>query len=261
MNIIVCIKQVPNVAQIRIDPESGTLIREGVPSIINPDDKHALEAALTLKEKHGGKITVLTMGPPQAEEALREALGMGVDEAILLSDRAFGGADTPATSYTIGMAVKKLGDYDLVICGQQSSDGWTAQVGPQLAEFLELPQITYAEQIDVADGTVTVHRGLEDGYQVVQAKMPALLAVTREGYEPRIPPMNTVIAAFREKEIAKWDTSVVEVDKAQIGLKGSPTRIKKAFTPKVTKGEVKMIEGSTKEIAKELAALIKEMEL
>ncbi|MBW1708024.1 MAG: electron transfer flavoprotein subunit beta/FixA family protein, partial [Deltaproteobacteria bacterium] len=172
MNIIVSIKQVPDTGQVKIDPETGHLIREGVPSIINPEDKNAIEEAICLKEKHGGKITVITMGPKQAEEALREAVAMGVDEAILLADAAFRGADSWATSYTLSQAIKKIGDFDMILCGREALDGNTAQVGPQIAEFLDLASVVYAQKIIVDGDKVTVHGASENGYRIVETKLP-----------------------------------------------------------------------------------------
>ncbi|MBM6860004.1 electron transfer flavoprotein subunit beta/FixA family protein, partial [Clostridium saudiense] len=164
MNIVVCLKQVPDTTVVKIDPVKGTLIREGVPSIINPEDKHALEAALQIKEKKGAHITVISMGPPQAKEALREALCMGADEAILLTDRAFGGADTLATSKTLAAAIKTL-DYDIIFAGRQAIDGDTAQVGPEIAEHLEIPQVTYVQNVEFDGNDLIVNRALEDGYE------------------------------------------------------------------------------------------------
>src|SRR3712207_398582 len=174
MNIVVCLKQVPDTNEVKIDPVKGTLIREGVPSIINPDDKNALEEALILKEQQGAKVTVVSMGPPQAETALREALAMGADEAVLISDRAFAGADTLATSIALAAAIKKL-EYDVVFAGRQAIDGDTAQVGPEIAEHLGIPQVTYVEKVDVEGDKLTVRRALENGYVVLEVQTPCLL--------------------------------------------------------------------------------------
>ena len=170
MEIVCLIKQVPDTTDVKIDPKTGTLIREGVPSIINPDDKNALEEALVLKERFGGKVTVVSMGPPQAEEALREAYAMGADDCILLCDRAFAGADTLATSYTLATAVKNIGKFDIVVCGRQAIDGDTAQIGPQVAEILGLPQITYVKNLEIDGKKVTAHRTLEDGYEIIETE-------------------------------------------------------------------------------------------
>jgi electron transfer flavoprotein alpha/beta subunit len=244
MNIVVFIKQVPDTTEIRIDPVTGNLIREGVPSIVNPDDKHALETAVSLKEKHGGKVTVVTMGPPQADEALRECLAMGADQAILLSDKTFGGADTCATSYTLSCALKKIGSYDLVICGRQALDGNTAQVGPQIAELMGLSQITYAQGVEINGGNITVKRALEDGYEVVETKLPVLLTVTKDINTPRTPAIDAVMEAYGA-DITTLTADDLDVDKARLGLKGSPTRIKKAYTPELRKGKVDMIQADT----------------
>ncbi|MDH4233253.1 MAG: electron transfer flavoprotein subunit beta/FixA family protein, partial [Nitrospirota bacterium] len=180
MRIIVCIKQVPDTAEVKINPETGTLIREGVPSIINPFDMHAIEAGLQIKEKVEGKVTVLTMGPPQAETALRDAISMGADDALLLSDRAFAGSDTWATSYTLSKAIEKLGA-DIIICGKQAIDGDTAQVGPEVAEFLNIPHISYIKKIeDVTQGSIRVQRMMDEGHDIVESTLPVLLTVVKE---------------------------------------------------------------------------------
>ena len=229
MNIVVCIKQVPNTDEVKLDPVTGTLIREGVPSIINPDDKAGLEAALRLKDAQGAHVTVLTMGPPQADAALREALAMGADEAILVTDRAFGGADTLATSTTIAAALNTL-DYDLIITGRQAIDGDTAQVGPQIAEHLGIPNISYAEDIQVSGDEVTVKRQYEDCYHIIKAKMPCLITALAELNVPRYMTPGGIFDAYREKEIKILTRADIEVDDAAIGLKGSPTRVWKTFT-------------------------------
>ena len=238
MNIIVCIKQVPDTNEVKLDPVTNTLIRKGVPSIINPDDKAGLEAALRIKDKDPDnvKVTVLSMGPPQAEIALREALAMGADDAILLSDRAFGGADTWATSCTISGAIEKL-DYDLIIAGRQAIDGDTAQVGPQIAEHIGVPQISYAEDIEVHGDKVRVKRQLEDRYHVLEVKMPCLITVLSEIAEARYMSVSGVYEAF-EKEITVWGLEDIKdhLDLSNIGLKGSPTKVRKSF-PKQAKGK------------------------
>ena len=230
MKIVVCVKQVPDTTEVRLDPVTGTLIRDGVPSIINPDDKAGIEAALRLKEQVGGTVTIVSMGPPQADVALREALAMGADEAILISDRAFGGADTWATSSTIAAALKKL-DYDLIITGRQAIDGDTAQVGPQIAEHLGIPQISYVEDIKVDGEDLIVRRTFEDRAHLLQVKMPALLTALSELNEPRYMSIGGIFKAYK-KEIKVWGLKDLEdtVDVANIGLKGSPTRVKKSFT-------------------------------
>jgi len=231
MKIIVTIKQVPDTHEVRLDKRTGTLIREGVPSIINPEDKNALEEALKLKESMGAKITVISMGPPQAEEALREALAMGVDEAILLSDRAFAGADTWATATTLGIAIRKIGEYDLILAGRQAIDGDTAQVGPQLAEYLNIPQVTYVREFRIEDDTVIAKRSLEDGYEEIKAPLPALLTITKEANKPRYPTAGGIISAYREREVITWGAEDIGADPEKVGLKGSPTQVKRSFTP------------------------------
>ena len=235
MNIIVCIKQVPDTNEVKLDPVTGTLIREGIPSIINPDDKAGLEAALRIKDENGAKVTVISMGPPQADLALREALAMGADEAILVTDRAFGGADTWATSSTLASAVKKL-PYDLIITGRQAIDGDTAQVGPQISEHLGLVNISYAEKITVKGEYVEVQRQYEDRYHVIKAKMPCLITALAELNEPRYKSPKGIFDAYREKEVTIWTRPDLDVEDGNIGLKGSPTRVFKSFT-KALKGK------------------------
>ncbi|MCD3204551.1 electron transfer flavoprotein subunit beta/FixA family protein, partial [Clostridium botulinum] len=212
-------KQVPDTNQVKIDPVTGTLIREGVPSIINPEDKNALEEALRLKDENGATVTVISMGPPQAEAALREAMAMGADDAILISDRAFAGADTLATSYALAGALKKL-DYDFILAGRQAIDGDTAQVGPEIAEHLGIPQITYVEKVDVEGDKLTVRRALENGYEVLEVQTPCLLTAIKELNEPRYMDMRNVFGVF-EKEVKVWSADDIDVDKALLGLKGS----------------------------------------
>jgi electron transfer flavoprotein beta subunit len=229
LNIVVCIKQVPNTNEVKLDPKTGTLIREGVPSIINPDDKAGLEAALRLKDSQGAHVTVLSMGPPQADAVLREAMAMGADEAVLVTDRAFGGADTWATAHTIAAALKTL-DYDLIITGRQAIDGDTAQVGPQIAENLNIPNISYAEDIKVDGDYVTVKRQFEDRYHIVKAKMPCLITALSELNEPRYMTPGGVFDAYREKQVKVITRKDLDVDDDSIGLKGSPTRVVQTFT-------------------------------
>ncbi len=242
MNIVVCIKQVPDTAEIRINPETNTLMREGVPSIINPFDLHALEAGLQIKEKCGGKVTVLTMGPPQAEAALREAVSMGADEAVLLSDRAFAGSDTWATSYTLAQAIRKLGA-DIIFCGKQAIDGDTAQVGPETAEFLGIPHISYIRKIEeVRDGYVRAQRLMDEGYDIVESTLPVLLTAVKELNQPRMPSLKGKMAA-KKAEIKKMGKDDIQADDSNIGLKGSPTQVKNIFAPQI-KADRKMLEGA-----------------
>ena len=235
MKIVVCAKQVPDTTEVKLDPKTGTLIRDGVPSIINPDDKAGIEAALQLKEAvPGSTVTVISMGPPQADVALREALAMGCDDAILVTDRAFGGADTWATSSTIAAALKKV-DYDVIITGRQAIDGDTAQVGPQISEHLGIPVISYAQDIKVDGNSVIVERQYEDRYHEVKAQMPCLITALAELNEPRYMTPGGIFDAYK-KEITVWGrTNLVDVLDSDLGLAGSPTKIAKA-SDKVRKG-------------------------
>lgn len=254
MKIIVCIKQVPDTAEVRINPETNTLMREGVPSIINPYDMHAIEAGLQIKEKAGGSLTVITMGPPQAETALRDAISMGVDNAVLLSDRAFAGSDTLATAYTLTKAIEDLGA-DIIICGKQAIDGDTAQVGPEIAEFLDIPHIAYVRKIDdIKDDRIIAQRLTDEGYDVIESSLPVLLTVVKELNVPRMPSLKGKIAA-RKAEIKKMGASDINAIQENTGLKGSPTQVRNIFAPEVKKGR-KMLEGRTKE---KVDALVKEL--
>jgi len=258
MNIIVCIKQVPDTTEVQINPETGTLMRDGVPSIINPFDMYALEEGLRLKEKFGGKVTTITMGPPQAREALRETISMGIDEAVLISDRAFAGSDTLATSYTLSRAIRKLGDYDIILCGKQASDGDTAQVGPGIAECLNIPFIAFVKKIEsIENGVVRVERMMEYGHDVIEAPMPVLLTVVKEINEPRMPSLRGKMRAKKYEPI-HYTVEDLEVMLERLGLPGSPTQVIKVFTPDVRRaGE--MITGETPdEIAGALKRRLKE---
>lgn len=230
MKIVVCVKQVPDTAEVKLDPVTNTLIREGVPSIINPDDKAGIEAALRLKEEVGGTVTILTMGPPQAKVAIREALAMGADEGILLSDRAFGGADTWATSTTIAGALKKM-NFDIIIAGRQAIDGDTAQVGPQIAEHLGIPQVSYVVNIKAEENSLIIKRKFEDRYHVIRVNTPVLLTTLSELNEPRYMSIGGIFKSYK-KEIKIWGLKDIEdkVDVSNLGLKGSPTKVKKSFT-------------------------------
>jgi electron transfer flavoprotein beta subunit len=260
MNIIVCIKQVPDTKQVQIDPATGALIRQGVPSILNPDDRNALEAALSIKDSQPDtKITVITMGPGQAEAILREAYAMGADEAILLSDGDFAGSDTWATSKILSAAIKKIGTYDIVLCGRQAIDGDTAQVGPQIAEYLNIPQITYVEKLEVQGNSVIANRAVEDGYYVMQAQVPVLLTVTQALNKPRYPSMTGIYSAF-SKQITKWGATDIGIERGIVGLKGSPTKVKKTFTP-TTKFSGERLEGTVTEMVQKLIVRLKERKL
>jgi electron transfer flavoprotein alpha/beta subunit len=232
MKIIVMVKQVPDTHEVKINPKTGTLIRDGVPSIINPEDKNALEEALRIKSTHEGvEVTAMSMGPIQAEDALREALVMGADNAILLSDRSFAGADTLATSYLLALAVKKIKKFDLILCGRQAIDGDTAQVGPQLAESLEIPQATYAEEITLQGNRVTVKSHFDQVIRVVEMKMPALITISGRINRPRYKTMNGVLKAFRDKEVTVWTAEDLKPNPMRIGMNGSPTWVRKTFVP------------------------------
>jgi electron transfer flavoprotein beta subunit len=262
MKIIVLVKQVPDTTEVKLDPKTGSLIREGIESIINPDDRHALEAAICLKEAHGGKITVMSMGPPQAIDAISEALAMGADEGILLSDKAFAGADTWATSLTLGKAIEKVGDYDLVICGRQAIDGDTAQIGPQVADHLELPQVTYVFEIEQIDEkSMIVKRRLEDGFERVQCSLPAVITVIGELNAPRYAIVGRLIDACKEKApIIIWNAADIAVQTRDVGLEGSLTHVIKTFAPKF-KRETEILEGDTKESVTSLMGKLKQNKL
>lgn len=231
MNLVVLIKQVPGSTDIKIDPETNTLIRDGVEAIINPFDTYAVEEAVRLKEAHGGTVTVITMGPPQAAEALRQAVAVGADRGILVSDRAFAGADTLATSYTLAAAIKKAGPADIVICGKQTIDGDTGQVGPELAMHLSIPFATYIKKIEKAeDGSIRVERLVEDGYEVLDVPLPCLITVVKEINEPRLPSLRGIMAA-KKAEIETWTAADLEGDEKRYGLSGSPTQVVESFVP------------------------------
>uniref|UniRef100_S0DD96 Putative electron-transferring flavoprotein subunit n=1 Tax=termite gut metagenome TaxID=433724 RepID=S0DD96_9ZZZZ len=256
MNIIVCIKQVPDTTEVRLDPVTNTLIRDGVPSIINPDDKAGLEAALRIKDETGAKVIVISMGPPQADAALREALAMGADEAVLVTDRAFGGADTWATSSTLASAIKRF-DYDLIITGRQAIDGDTAQVGPQIAEHLGLANISYAEEIKLDGSHIVVKRQYEDRYHIIKAKLPCLVTALSELNQPRYMTPGGIFDAYREKEVKILTRPDLDVATENIGLKGSPTRVLKSFT-KQAKGQGTVVNLDTQQSADWLVEKLRE---
>lgn len=251
MKIVVCIKQVPDTeAKVEIDSEKGTLIRTGVPSIINPFDTYAIEEGLILREKYGGTVTVITMGPPQAREALEEALAMGADKAILLSDREFAGADTLATSYTLSLAIRKIGKFDLAICGKETSDGNTAQVGPGLSQRLGASLLTYVSKVrgvDLDQRKIIVERLLEEGKEIVEARLPALLTVVKDINQPRSPSLGGVMRAAK-MEIPVWTAKSLSADTSNFGLNGSATQVIRIFTPPPRpRGEI--LKGEPEEIA------------
>lgn len=231
MDIVVCIKQVPDTTEVKIDPKTNTLVRQGVPSIVNPFDKNAIEAGLRLKEKYGGRVTVVSMGPPQANDALKECLAMGADDAVLVSDRAFGGADTLATSYTLAATIRALGHFDVILCGKQAIDGDTAQVGPEMAEHLGITQLTYVAKIDIQGDTVQVYREHEEGYEVVEARLPVLMSVVKSINVPRYPTVKGIMKAVHKDKVRVLSAKDLEVDMDRLGLKGSATQVRQIFTP------------------------------
>ncbi len=258
MKIVVCIKQVPDTVEVKIDPKTGTLIRDGVPSIINHDDKTGIEAALRIKEQTGATVTVVSMGPPQADVALREALAMGCDEAYLVSGREFGGSDTYATSGILAAALKKIG-YDLIITGRQAIDGDTAQVGPQIGEKLGLPQVSYVEEIqEVAEDHLIVKRQFEDGYHIIKIKTPCLLTAIAELATPRYMSVRGIVEAYeKEIKIIGFEDLKDDLELDMIGLKGSPTNVYKSFTKEV-KGAGTILKDVSAEQA--VAAIIEKLD-
>lgn len=259
LKIIVCVKQVPDTNEIKIDPIKKTLIREGVPSILNNDDANALEEALKIKDIYSDThITLLTMGPPQAKDMLLECLAMGGDEAVLLSDRALGGSDTWATSNALSAGIKKIGEFDIIFAGRQAIDGDTAQVGPQIAEKLGLPQVTYVTdfKIDEDMKNITVKRALEDGYEIIKLQTPCVLTAIKELNHPRYMSVRGIFDAVK-KDIKVWSAKDIEVPLDKVGLDASPTNVFRSFTP-VTKGKGKIIQADTeKEAAQNLLIELK----
>ncbi len=244
MKIIVCIKQVPAATSVKIDPVTSQLIREGVESVINPFDYHALEAALQLREAAGGEVTALTMGPPKAEAALREALAFGVDRAVLLTDRAFAGSDTWATAYVLALAIEKLGGADLVICGKQAIDGDTAQVGPQLAARLNLVQATGVSELKALDrATLEVRRTLDGGGDRLRLRLPALLGIERDLNQPRVPTLTGYLRAVAA-DVTLWSAADLKADPALTGLAGSPTRVASSRPAQLPRRDTVLLRGS-----------------
>lgn len=260
MDIVVCIKQVPETSKVRINPETHTLMREGVQSIVNPFDLYALEEGVRLKEAHGGVVRVITMGPPQADAALREAISMGADEGILVTDRMFAGSDSWVTAYTLAAAIRELGKTDLIICGKQAIDGDTAQVGPALAERLGIPFVAFVRKIrEVGPDGLTVERMYEDGVEVVRMPLPGLLTVVKDINEPRLPSLKGKMKA-RKAEITGFDRSVMQVEDRFLGLDGSPTRVIHIFSPDLRRSGVKWRE-DPEEMAVKLVRGLKEQGL
>jgi len=255
MKIVCCLKQVPDAKNVRLDPKTNTLSREGVESIMNPYDRHALEEGVRLKEQFGGSVVALSMGPPQAEEMLRDAIACGADEAVLVSDRAFAGSDTWATTYTLAMAINAIGGCDLVLCGKQAIDGDTAQVGPGLAHRLDIPYASYVRKIHgLQDGALLLQRMMDDGYDELRVPLPALLTVVKEINEPRIPSLKGKMRA-KKAEIIRLNAAAIAADPACLGLAGSPTKVFKVFAPEL-RGDRTMLEGASHEQASQLAAIL-----
>lgn len=266
MHIVVCIKQTPATSNVQIDPKTGTLKREGMAAAINPFDEYAIEEAVRIKEKLAGStVSVVTMGPPQAEDALRDAIARGCDDAFHVTDRAFAGADTWATSYTLQMAIRKIGQekkpVDLVICGKQTNDGDTGHVGPGIAAWLAVPNCAYVGKVEeVKEGAIAVRRMMEDGYDILELTTPAVISVVKEINEPRLPSLKGKLAA-KKAVIPKWDAAAIGAEKSKIGLSGSPTIVAKSFNPPPRKGGER-IEGATpEEKAKKLVARLKELKV
>lgn len=261
MNILVCIKQVPDTTEIKIDPVKNTLIREGVPSIVNPFDGYALEAAARIKDANAdAKIVVLSMGPEQAKAALKECLAIAADKAYLVSDRAFGGSDTLATSYILSEAIKKLdeleGHFDMIFCGKQAIDGDTAQVGPEIAEHLGYPQITYGLEAEVDGDVLKVRKEVDEGVEVVAVTMPCLVTYTKPAWDPRFPSIKRKMAANRAEIPTLSAADLPDIDLTRAGLKGSPTKVKKTFVPQVKTGGVKINEDDAAASAHKLFELL-----
>lgn len=253
MNIVVCVKEIPE--EIRVNKKTYTLIREGIKGIINPCDKNAIELAVTLKEKHGGKITLISMGPQNVEKTLVHGLAMGPDQAVLVCDRAFAGADTLATAFTLATAIKKLGNFQLVLCGKASADSGTQHIGPQIASFLGITQVTYAVDLVVENNKVRVKRRLRDEYETVEVKFPVLVTVVKGMNEPRIPTYLDIYEASK-KDIFRWCDDDLGLKEDQVGLTGSPTKISKIFTPEAVR-QCKMLKGSLEEICNNLVQILK----
>lgn len=262
MKIIVCVKQVPDTTEVKIDPKTHTMIRDGIPSILNPYDHYAVEECVRLKEEsNNGHITVITMGPPQARSALMKCLALGADDAILISDKAFAGSDTFATAYTLAQTIKKIGAYNIIFCGQQAIDGDTAQVGPELAQQLGIPQITYVEKIEMEKNQkLTIYKQNEDGYTILGTKMPILLTLLPpSSFQPEHPPMSKILKA-KKKPLVVWDVNTLGGDTSKFGLDGSFTQVIKTYSPP-SRGTCEIIEGDNKEASKKLGEILLKQEI
>ncbi len=260
MNILVCVKQVPDTTEIKIDPITRTLIREGVPSIVNTFDAYALEMAVRMKEAYGGKVTVISMGPQQARKALQTCIASGADQAYLLSDKAFGGSDTLATSYilavSIGAIEKRCNEkFDLIFCGKQAIDGDTGQVGPELAERLDYPQITYVSDISIENGMIKAKRENDEGYDFITATLPAVITTVKTRYDLRLPSIKSIAASLRA-DIPTLTAAEIEIDKEQCGLNGSPTKVVKTYTPVREKNGIMIKEETAAESAQKLLDML-----
>ena len=260
MNIVVCLKQVPDTTDVKIDPNTNTLIRQGIKAVINPFDSFALEEGVRLKEKSGGKVTAISMGPPQATDMLRDAIAVGADDAILLSDIAFAGSDTLATSATLGKAIEKIKAYDLIICGRQTLDGDTGQVGPELAENLGIPFIAYVSKIEeIANGKIRVQRMVEDGYETIEASLPAVITVVKEICVPRMPSLRGVFKS-KSAQIPTWTANDIAAAKETIGQAGSGTWVVKVFYPQRIQ-HAEMLKGEPEIQVKALIGKLREVKL
>jgi electron transfer flavoprotein beta subunit len=263
MKIVVCVKQVPDTIEVKVDPKTHTLIRDGVPSILNPYDHYAVEESVRIKEETGddGIVTVISMGPPQARSALMRCLALGADEAVLLSDKAFAGSDTFATSYALAEAIRKIGSFDMIFCGQQAIDGDTAQVGPELAQQLGIPQITYVETVEIKDkNKLIVNKQIEDGYHILEAKLPILLTLLPpSSFQPEHPPMSSILKAKRKPYVV-WDSKTLDGDESKYGLDGSFTQVIKTYSPP-SRGVCEILEGDNKAAAKKLGEILLKQEV
>ncbi|MGC8976492.1 MAG: electron transfer flavoprotein subunit beta/FixA family protein [Candidatus Ratteibacteria bacterium] len=258
MKIIVCIKQVPEGIDVKVDPITKRIVREGVKSIINPYDLYAIEEAIRLKERFGGQTCVISMGPPQAESAIREAIGMGIDNGVLLSDKKFAGSDTLATSYTLSLGIKKIGDFDIIICGRETLDGSTGQVGPGIAEHLGIPYISYVSKIiDIKENIIECKRLMEDHYEIIRTKLPVLIIVLKEINVPRIPSLKNMIRA-KKIEIPVWNAENLGGNDSLFGQDGSPTRVIDVWTQTIKK-EGRKIEGEPEKLADEIISELKKI--
>jgi electron transfer flavoprotein beta subunit len=266
MHIIVCIKQTPATANVQIDPKTGTLKREGMEAAINPFDMYALEEGVRIKEKlPGSTVSVVTMGPPQAEQALRDAIALGCDDGFHVTDRAFAGADTWATSYTLQMAIRKIATtkkpFDLILCGKQTNDGDTGHVGPGIAAWLDIPNVAYVGKVEeIKEGSLRVRRMMEDGYDILELPTPCLLSVVKEINEPRLPSLKGKLNA-KKVEITKWNAEAIGADKSKIGLSGSPTIVARSYNPPPRKGGEKIQGATAEEKAKNLVAKLRELKI